>query len=142
MDTTLSLGVAARFLRLVMGAMAAALSSWSAAIPFFPDLLTTFPVPTTAAMPGVDVVETRVSTYQPFTVRAQFSRDFCLGSAPGEFATVSLRGNVLNVQLAADTSESGCVRQRDIKLPGLPSGSYRIRISVTSHYGAPLSPPV
>ena len=91
--------------------------------------------PAPITMPVVTIATNTVQTYQPFTVKAQFSKPYCLNAAYPVLAGVSLDANTLNVQLS-HLSSGSCVAvtEKEVTVPGLPAGSYQIRISVTQSW--------
>ena len=99
--------------------------------------------PPTLVMPRLSIVEPFVASYAPFRVVATFTKPYCINTAPDGFADVTLKGNVLNVQLS-HLSAKGCtlVSEFTTTLPGLPAGSYQIRVAVAARNGAALSVPI
>ena len=99
--------------------------------------------PATLLMQSVIILEQAVQSYRPFTVQARFTTPYCINTAADGLADVTLTGGVLNVQLT-HLSAKGCtlVGSQDVSIPGLPAGTYQIRVAVTARNGVALSPPV
>ena len=101
------------------------------------------PPPATLTMQSVIILEQAVRSYQPFTISARFSTPYCINTSPDGFADVTLSGGVLNVQLS-HLSAKGCttVGSKDVSIPGLPAGTYQVRIAVTARDGVAFLPPI
>ena len=89
------------------------------------------PLPVPIAMPKVTVTTSAPVAYQTLTVRADFSTAYCLNNDDPIYAQVGLKGGVFSVALSHLRSGS-CVSSKTLTLPGLPAGTYVLRISVTA----------
>ena len=89
------------------------------------------PLPIPAVMPNVVVTTASPVAFQQLTVRADFSTAYCISSAYPLYSNVSLSGGVLSVVLS-HLRAGPCVTTRTLSLPGLPAGTYGLRISITA----------
>ena len=89
------------------------------------------PLPTPIMMPDVAVVTLAPVAYQPLTVTATFSTAYCLNTDAPIYSQVSLTSGVLSVALS-HLKAGPCVTSKTLSLPGLPAGTYGVRISVTA----------
>ena len=88
-------------------------------------------LPTPAVMPNVAVTTASPVAFQPLTVRADFSTAYCLSNEYPIYSNVSLKSGVLSVVLS-HLRTVPCVTTKTFALPGLPAGTYSLRISVTA----------
>ena len=89
------------------------------------------PLPTPITMPSVTLLTPAPVAYQPLTVNATFSTAYCLNTDAPIYSQVSLSNGVLAVALS-HLKTGPCVTSKTLELPGLPAGTYSVRISVTA----------
>ena len=89
------------------------------------------PVPTPAVVPNVAVITAAPVAFQKLTVKADFSTAYCLNNEYPIFSNVSLKGGVYSVILS-HLRTGPCVTTKTLTLPGLPAGTYTLRVSVTA----------
>lgn len=90
------------------------------------------------AMPSVrveraaDTHPSVITHFQPFDVVATFSRPYCLSTDAPLYAAVILKQQVLSLTLS-HIKTGPCVRERRLRVSGLPAAAsdYRIRVSIT-----------
>jgi len=124
------------------GATTLALTAWtSIAWAAFPPP----PVPPTQPLAALNIAESDVASYRPFTIKARFTKSYCLSDFPG-FADVTLRGSMLNVQISHLNAGVCTVytpqQERSIRINGLPAGNYQVRVALTATNGGQFTPPV
>lgn len=97
--------------------------------------------PPAQLLAGLSIVESDVGSYRPFTIKARFTKPYCLSDYPG-FAYVTLRSSVLNVQIS-HLSTGTCVSQqeRSIRINGIAAGTSQVRVALTATLGQAFSPP-
>jgi hypothetical protein len=89
------------------------------------------PLPVPIAMPAVTVATASPVAFQPLTVRADFSTAYCLNTDYPIYSQVALKNGVLSVALS-HLRAGPCVNSKTFTLPGVPAGTYTLRISVTA----------
>ena len=71
-----------------------------------------------------------ITPYQPFDVVATFSKPYCLNTESPIYSALTLNQGVLSLVLT-HVKSGPCVSERRLRVPGLPTGDYRIRVSIT-----------
>ncbi len=80
---------------------------------------------------NVTVLSPGVRTYEPITVRADFDAPFCMGTMTPKYSSLKLEGDLLTVRLSHLKGET-CVTSHTVELPGLPTGTYRLKVAITA----------
>ncbi len=89
------------------------------------------PLPTPVVMPSVTINTASPVAFELLTVRAGFSTAYCLSNQYPIYSNVNLKSGVLSVVLS-HLRAGPCVTSKTLNLPGLPAGTYTLRISVTA----------
>jgi hypothetical protein len=76
-----------------------------------------------------------VREFEPFVVKVNFAREYCLNDSFPLLGESSLQVDVLSVVLT-HVNTGPCSRNKQVSVPGLPAGSYRLRVSVSAHSAA------
>ncbi len=80
---------------------------------------------------NVTVLSPGVRTYEPITVRADFDAPFCMGTVTPKYSSLKLERDLLTVRLSHLKGET-CVTSHTVELPGLPTGTYRLKVAITA----------
>ena len=71
-----------------------------------------------------------IGIYRPFDVIATFSKPYCLSTVAPIYSEVTLKEGTLSLVLS-HLKSGECATQRTLRVPGLPMGTYNVRVSVT-----------